>query len=200
MSQLVYSKDNLGNETLVEIYDVGIVMKEYQSTYDIEFIRVDKIISVGKGLVELIDIDETGDRYEYKICDRCYKYLKTADKFENNRIKKDNVITKRPSCRDCRLIKNGVSISRSDRLKWNKLKPRKGVLFECPICKKKSIGGISKHVLDHNHSNGAVRGYICESCNTGIGRFDDNIDLLFNAIEWLDVKNVDVKKTGTLFD
>ena len=72
-----------------------------------------------------------------------------------------------------------------DRKKWELLKPKIGEIFICPICRKKSIGGISKHVLDHNHSSGEVRGYLCESCNTGIGRFDDDSLIIKIAIDWI---------------
>ena len=59
------------------------------------------------------------------------------------------------------------------------------MIFECPICLKISIVGITKIVLDHNHSTGEIRGYLCESCNTGIGRFKDDVNILKNGIEWL---------------
>ena len=136
--------------------------------------------------LEEIKISQTGDQYPFKICDRCFRYLPTSF-FSNNRIKK-NSITKRPSCKDCRKIKDGVGVSNSDRLKWEKKKPKQFELFKCPICKKTSISGISKIVLDHNHQNGKVRGYLCESCNTGIGRFDDNPSIVKNAIKWLKKK------------
>tara|TARA_B110000211_G_C14040063_1_gene536362 strand:- start:1400 stop:1552 length:153 start_codon:yes stop_codon:yes gene_type:complete len=45
--------------------------------------------------------------------------------------------------------------------------------------------GISKIVLDHDHSTGEVRGWLCESCNTGIGRFDDDPQIVQKAINWL---------------
>ena len=41
-------------------------------------------------------------------------------------------------------------------------------------------------VLDHNHKTGEVRGYLCESCNTGIGRFDDDVTILKRAITYLE--------------
>ena len=48
---------------------------------------------------------------------------------------------------------------------------------------------MTRHVLDHNHKSGEVRGYLCESCNTGIGRFDDDIHQIENAIEWVRKKS-----------
>jgi len=58
--------------------------------------------------------------------------------------------------------------------------------FNCPICHKTTIPGLtSKIVLDHNHKDGRIRGWICDSCNTGIGRFKDDIVLSENAIKFL---------------
>jgi hypothetical protein len=40
-------------------------------------------------------------------------------------------------------------------------------------------------VLDHNHTNNSFRGWLCDRCNTGLGKFDDNIDGIINALEYL---------------
>ena len=163
---------------------VGFIKEEYQFLYKLFFIKGQIEIDLSKDQIKKFDISETGDRYEFKICDRCFKYLPTSS-FENNRLKKNNVMTKRPSCRECRKIKDGKKVSAKDRKKWNTKKPFNYELFECPICSKVSIANLTKIVLDHNHKTGKVRGYLCESCNTGIGRFDDNIEILKKAINWL---------------
>lgn len=173
------------NNQELEQFDVGFIEQEISSQYKIFFLRVAKSYFIEKNLVTEFDISLTGDRYENKVCDRCYKYLSTEEYFQNNRLKKDNIITKRPSCKSCRKIKDGVSIPVRQREKWEQERPVNGSLFTCPICGKTTIVGISKVVLDHNHLNGNVRGWLCESCNTGIGRFDDHIDIIKNAITWL---------------
>ncbi len=166
--------------------DVGYIIVDSSNTYEIFFLRTGNRYIIEKSDVQEFNIEMTGDRCKNKVCDRCYKYLNTEQYFENNRRKKNNVITKRPSCKSCRKIKNGVSITTKERKIWNDQKPSNGALFKCPICQKTSIVGISKIVLDHNHSTGDVRGWLCESCNTGIGRFDDDIEILKHAIIWLD--------------
>ena len=62
----------------------------------------------------------------------------------------------------------------------------------CPICLKDAValfspgmGNKTPFRLDHDHTTGAFRGFICDSCNTGMGKFRDNITLLERAIDYL---------------
>jgi len=49
-----------------------------------------------------------------------------------------------------------------------------------------SIAGITANLVkDHNHQTGAGREWICDSCNTGLGRFKDDINLLHKVIQYL---------------
>jgi hypothetical protein len=67
----------------------------------------------------------------------------------------------------------------------------------CAICKKpetkvfKKTGKVNDLAVDHCHSSGNIRGLLCWRCNTAIGRFEDSIEILQNAIEYL--KNEGVK-------
>jgi Recombination endonuclease VII len=40
--------------------------------------------------------------------------------------------------------------------------------------------------LDHDHVTGAFRGWLCDGCNTGIGRLGDNVAGLARAIAYLE--------------
>lgn len=184
MSYIYLVREN-SKEPLLEVNDVGVVTSVEGETLNVRFLREHVEIVTEKLDVEYFEVSETGDEYDYKICDRCFKHLSTSDDFENNRIKKGGKITKRPSCRDCRKHKNGKPISTADRNEWNKTKPVHYTSFTCPICEKRTIAGISKVVLDHCHKTGSVRGWVCESCNTGIGRFDDDPEIVQRAIKWL---------------
>jgi Recombination endonuclease VII len=54
----------------------------------------------------------------------------------------------------------------------------------CAICKA-TDGGKYGFAVDHNHDTGAVRGILCISCNTGLGRFGDSLPLLETAATYL---------------
>lgn len=129
--------------------------------------------------------EETGDAFDKKVCNVCHKLLET-NQFDLNQNGKNNRPIRRPSCHECRKKIDGVPLSTKDKKQWEKLKPYYEP-FTCPICQKTTIAGLtSKVVLDHNHDNGKARGWICDSCNTGIGRFKDDIALLKQAIHFLE--------------
>lgn len=184
----VYLNENLDSLKLVK-NDVGFIENEMDEFIQVFFLRINKSCKLHQSKIVKFDIKETGDRFDFKVCDRCYKYLDTKTQFENNRHKKGDVITKRPSCRSCRKEKDGKRIPTKQRVEWEKKRPADGSLFTCPICHKTTIVGVSKVVLDHNHFTGNVRGWLCESCNTGIGRFGDQIEIIKHAIEWLEKNN-----------
>ena len=41
-------------------------------------------------------------------------------------------------------------------------------------------------LIDHCHVTGVVRGLLCFSCNTALGHFKDDIDVLKSAIRYLE--------------
>lgn len=59
----------------------------------------------------------------------------------------------------------------------------------CAICgglETETRGGNTKALaVDHCHKTGAIRGLLCSSCNTGIGKFRDDVTILESAIAYL---------------
>jgi len=43
----------------------------------------------------------------------------------------------------------------------------------------------NKAHLDHCHTTGKIRGFLCQKCNHGLGLFNDSIQALKSAIEYL---------------
>ncbi len=62
--------------------------------------------------------------------------------------------------------------------------------YLCAICKKELYPRRDTHI-DHCHTTGKVRGILCSKCNTGLGMFNDSIETLLNATDYL-VMNVGI--------
>lgn len=60
---------------------------------------------------------------------------------------------------------------------------------KCAICNKLLDLGANTHI-DHCHDLGHNRGILCKQCNSGIGSFQDNEDILENAIKYLKFNRV----------
>jgi hypothetical protein len=63
----------------------------------------------------------------------------------------------------------------------------------CAICGKHQSEFKKRLAVDHNHETNEFRGLLCIKCNNGIGCFDDDIELLSNAINYLN-KPLEVPK------
>jgi len=50
----------------------------------------------------------------------------------------------------------------------------------CTICKRRP----GTH-FDHHHKTGKHRGWLCQQCNTGLGMFKENIDILLSATDYI---------------
>lgn len=113
---------------------------------------------------------------------------------------------KQKRCRSCKNIKNieeypffstneagrkNTCIACSKRLRVLRKKLRDAnpppLAGGCPIC-----NAPTQHwILDHCHFSNEFRGYICNSCNLGLGRFYDDVEVLQSAINYLKKTNYD---------
>tara|TARA_R110002051_G_C8670881_1_gene490391 strand:- start:605 stop:982 length:378 start_codon:yes stop_codon:yes gene_type:complete len=57
--------------------------------------------------------------------------------------------------------------------------------YACPICKKQQEEFTKSFSLDHNHSTGQFRGWLCHNCNTALGLFCDDTNVLQKAMNYL---------------
>jgi len=57
---------------------------------------------------------------------------------------------------------------------------------KCAICRNSQNNKRTNYFdVDHSHKTGKVRGLLCTNCNQGIGKFQDNKELLLHAYNYL---------------
>ena len=119
--------------------------------------------------------------FEYKVCVRCAKSL-PIDMFRLTLGK-----YRRSECREC-----DKSARRAVRHIRSFIQEFPGDDYICPICKRngeeiKLKGGRKSGTwcCDHDHKTLKFRGWLCHSCNRGLGVMNDSVDQLEAAIDYL---------------
>lgn len=103
----------------------------------------------------------------------------------------------RPDCKDCnKKMTAAYNRKNRDAANFRNMKYKTGIskkkYFEilnkqdgkCAICG--TVESNKRLLIDHCHSSMLVRGLLCNKCNQGIGYFNDNIELLKSAIDYLE--------------
>ena len=137
----------------------------------------------------MIDVYGQEIIFDTKLCRKCNTLL-PIENFQVNRKFYDKTsevkyrILRRPDCISCRSIKSPI------RKGTKKFYPKPLAQFNCPICDNIVLAKDAK--LDHCHTSGNIRGYLCNGCNTSLGSFKESIEVLKKAIKWLQLDNNDV--------
>lgn len=120
--------------------------------------------------------------------------LRQASEQEQSTMRQYNRSTERRRVlrRTLFLKKYGLTIEQYDAL----VVAQNGV---CAICGgttaiDKWNSGLKNLQVDHCHDTGTVRGLLCFHCNTGLGHFRDNSDLLRKAIDYLNLTSGSVQR------
>jgi len=164
---------------------IGIIKAINGKNAMVLFVGSNKIIRVNFNKLKVIDTKFTGKGYDKKICNICH-ILKPEREFDINQTDAKGNKTTRPNCKECRKDIDGIKLTTDEKKKMDKIRPEKGSIFECPVCLKTTIVGITANLVrDHDHDTGKAREWICDSCNTGLGRFKDNIKFLQRVIDYL---------------
>lgn len=171
-------------KTLVK-NSVGLVKDTTGSKLTVYFVGSDQILEIEEIDLVSIDLEKTGKGFDFKICNVCH-ILKKTEFFDKNQTDAKGMTTRRPSCKECRMHIDGTPLASKEKQKMDTIRPKEKSIFICPICKKRTIVGITANLVrDHNHKTGKGREWICDSCNTGLGRFKDDINFLERVIDYL---------------
>ena len=107
-----------------------------------------------------------------KVCRRCASICPEAE-FKITGRKLSGKIYYKSTCANC--IAEETSTTRA---LWRLHRPPNDAPCEC-------CGRLSRLFLDHCHSTGGFRGYLCQQCNVGLGNLGDNQAGLLRAIRYL---------------
>jgi hypothetical protein len=107
---------------------------------------------------------------------KCCKKCGEEKALEEFRIDKSRADFRRNECKDC--------YDELQRQRYWAHKNAPPVTDCCEACGK-AFSTTYKAVLDHSHKTGLFRGWLCNSCNSGLGQFGDDIELLQKAIDYL---------------
>lgn len=183
----------ISNETIGEVVvnAVGLLKGISGDTATVLFVGINKQVDIDISYIEVIAIRKTGKTFETKICNICH-IVKEMKDFDRNQTDAKGRFTTRPSCKSCRVGIDGAAMLPSEKKRMDKSRPEG--IFICPICHKTSIAWVTANLVrDHDHVTGMAREWICDSCNTGLGRFKDDIKLLKELVEYLE-KHADTKE------
>lgn len=124
---------------------------------------------------------------ETKTCTRCKKEKPRSEFHEGTKMSGRGTTgktTRMGKCKEC----HAQTVKATLKAKAFQQTPSSD--YVCPICRKDSdhISPPGKWCADHSHSTMLFRGWLCQACNLGLGFFEDNASILYNAVVYLDRK------------
>jgi hypothetical protein len=135
-----------------------------------------------------------------KRCQKC-KIVKSGNEFHNNKSSPDG---KNGRCKECRKLVTPEERERDNKRRRETMKGQKFVLKKlfnmtmddynfllenqkgcCAICDRHYTKFNKRMPLDHDHKTNKPRGILCDSCNIGLGIFNDDPIYLNKLVQYL---------------
>lgn len=139
-----------------------------------------------------INTDRHGNKRPYSKCKECVRdtnrrrYRNNSEQIKARVAEYQRLNPEKKNYSDWkyRLKKHGID----EYIYWEIFYRQEG---KCAICKKEKDG--FRLCVDHDHNccdskygcKKCVRGLLCHKCNIGLGSFEDNLDSLKSAVEYL---------------
>ena len=127
--------------------------------------------------LDLFGSNYTPQTERTRVCTKCGEE-KDLEDFHVPYYKKNNEKGRSYSCKACICHQRKLLVSLKD-------KHPKPDDMKCQCC------GEEKSVLhlDHDHITDKFRGYLCINCNHGLGKFNDSVEKLQKAMDYLNEKD-----------
>ena len=175
---------DLSNQTFRED-TVGLVVKAVDGEWmRVRFIHTGQEWDIDPSEVGEIDIlvERRRECEPERVCNSCLRLL-PKEEFSRNQTNKHGIV-RRPSCKECR---KPVDKRRKHRTKAIEAqRPIMGAPWKCPVCQHAYIVGVTCKVsADHDHDTGKFREFVCDTCNTGMGKFKNGQDATGSLTKYL---------------
>ena len=128
------------------------------------------------------EIKIAGKETDMQECKECHKIFPTTA-YSTKTIRADGAWYLKKMCRQCQSI-----INLESRIARKNAPPKPE---RCDCCHKK----IEKLQLDHIHGSTTFRGWLCEGCNSGVGKLGDNLEGILQAAIYLENDTDKIKET-----
>lgn len=124
-----------------------------------------------------------GKEDELRECKECHRFLPTVS-YTTASQRSDGALYLKKICRECssRMIMEGREVKAKA--------PPKPDSGQCYCCHKKN-----PLQCDHAHGTTEFRGWICKSCNVGLGELGDNLQAVLQAAIYLESDTNKIIKT-----
>ena len=82
-------------------------------------------------------------------------------------------------------------------LQYNQLREHQD--YKCAICRAPEANFKNGMAVDHCHKTGEVRGLLCWRCNRALGKFEDSIEKIRRAADYVTITPVEILFFGKKF-
>lgn len=183
----IFQTDFSDNEVLSILTDTELTQHDKASMLCVSRRTISRCLK-SLGLTRRVNKVDISIQNGKKWCSSCSRYLS----FESFHYDAHSKVKLSQYCADCKKKRYSNKSKDERRDNWyryeygvslddfNQLLEEQG--YKCAICKKSSKENL--HV-DHNHTTGEVRGLLCSKCNRGLGHFDESLDYLEAASNYL---------------